>query len=586
MDIIAVTEGVVTTLHVEPGDAVAAGDALVTTELMKMQTVIVAPMAGCVTDLAVAVGDTVAAEQAIAVLSASQMDSDVPKPRAKSAPSPLIEELAARRVALSDAGRSERVARRHASGGRTAFENMMDLLDEGSFSEYGGHALAAQRSVHDIDTLIARSANDGVIVGTGCVDDCPVVVLIADYTVMAATQGYFHHKKVDRIIELAQKRDLPLIMFPEGGGGRPNDVDAFAISTAQLQVTSFQALAALANTVPVIAVVHGYCFAGSAAFASVADIIIATQKACIGMGGPAMIEGGGLGTYSPDDVGPAAILATAGVVDRVVETEAEATALAKELLLLAVKYRSTPKSQAPAQRFLDTFIPANRRAVFDPRDLLHGVLDVGSFIELKPDFGRSLVTGFGTIEDLPVGVLASDCRTLGGAIDGDAAAKAADFFELCQKWKAPIVSFVDTPGFMVGPEAEASGQAKPIGRMFKSAAAFSPPIITVVVRRAYGLGAMAMAGGGLHSSDLVVSWPSGEFGAMGLEGAVRLGFRDKLAACPDEESRNALFHDLVDQMAERGKALNAATTFEIDDVIMPSETRTRVHAALQVLSAS
>jgi len=583
MKLIAESAGVVSAVHVNVGDEVAVGTVVASTELMKMLTEITALAACRIVSVAVQTGDTIEAGDVVVEVEPLGSSTTERVAAATQAPSPLLQELTERRVALSDAGRAERVDRRHASGGRTARENVDDLLDAGSFSEIGGHALAAQHTTHDLETLMARSANDGVITGTGTIDGVPVAVLVADYTVMAGTQGYYHHKKVDRLLDIAKRNSLPLILYPEGGGGRPNDVDAHAVSVAQLEVTSFQAMAALPDHVPVIAVVHGYCFAGSAAFAAVADVVIATEAACIGMGGPAMIEGGGLGVFAPESVGPAAMHLSKGAVSCVVKDEAEATALCKMVFsLLADPFGPSPETQ-PAQRILDTLIPDNRRAVFEPRDVLQAVFDIGTLVEFKRGFGGALVSGVARLDGRAVGYLASDCRHLGGAIDGEAAEKAASLLDLCHERGLPIISFVDTPGFMVGPEAEETGQIKPIGRFFRSGARFDPPLLSVVLRRAYGLGAMAMAGGGLHTSDLTVSWPTGAFGAMGLEGAVRLGFRDQLAACSDEESRNALFHDLVDKMAERGKALNAATHFEIDDVIMPSETRARLIAALDVL---
>ncbi|MEM9678002.1 MAG: carboxyl transferase domain-containing protein [Pseudomonadota bacterium] len=583
MKLVAESAGVVSAVSVQAGETVDAGTVLIATELMKMLTEVTAPAAARILEVHVAVGDTIETGTVLATLEAVEAPAQGGDGQTQQIPSPLLEDLTARRAALSDAGRSARVARRHASGGRTARENVDDLLDKDSFNEIGGHALAAQHSTHTLDALIERSANDGVITGTGTVDGVPVAVLVADYTVMAGTQGFFHHKKVDRLLDIAKRNSLPLILYPEGGGGRPNDVDAHPVSVAQLEVTSFHAIAALPEHVPVIAVVHGYCFAGSAAFAAIADVIIATEAACIGMGGPAMIEGGGLGVFAPEEVGPAATHFAKGSVDCVVKDEAAATELCKTMLgLLADPFGSLPDT-FPAQRMLDTLIPDNRRAVFEPRDVVHAVFDLGTVVETKRGFGAALVTGLARLNGRAVGFLASDCRTLGGAIDGDAAEKAAGLFDLCHERGLPIISFVDTPGFMVGPAAEETGQIKPIGRFFKAGARFGPPLLTVILRRAYGLGAMAMAGGGLHASDLTISWPTGAFGAMGLEGAVRLGFREQLAACEDEGSRNALFHDLVDGMAERGKALNAASYFEIDDVIMPSETRARLINALEVL---
>ena len=575
MQIKSQSQGIVTFVAEISPRSVSVGTVVVVTEMMKMTTDYSMPVHGAVslikvsTGQEVQVGDVLFEYEAADDAETDDAEKDAAKPT-----DPFVEELENRRFALSDQGRRARVEKRHEMGGRTARENLDNLLDHGSFGEIGGHALAAQHGTHTKEELIDRSAADGVLVGTGLIDGEPVAVLIVDYTVMAGTQGHFHHRKIDRLLELVERRKLPLILYPEGGGGRPNDTDAHQISVAQLELMTFQRLAAVSTMVPVIAVVHGYCFAGSAAFAGVAHVIIATQSARIGMGGPAMIEGGGLGSFSADEIGPAVMHAATGVVDVVCADEAEATKLAKTLFGLVIKKKVT--SLDPYRRDLDEFMPQDRRAIFDMRTIIENVFDDGSFFELKRDFATNLIVGWARLDGQSIGVLANNCRDMGGAIDGAAADKAAGFIQLCQSFQIPIVSLIDTPGFMVGPEAEKTGQVSPIGRMFVEGAKFTAPLIAVIIRRAYGLGAMAMAGGSLHASDLTISWPHGEFGAMGLEGAVRLGMRDQLAAVRDEQEREQLFNKLVDELYERGKALNAATFFEIDDVIKPSETRSRL----------
>ena len=582
LKILSSAQGIVAGINYDVGDTIRAGEVVVVTELMKMLTENRAPCSGILKVLHVNPSDMVEEGDLLFEIEENADSRSSSSGPSEPAQHPAQAELEQRRRMISDEGRQDRVARRHALGNRTARENLNDLVDQGSFSEIGAHALAAQHSTHDLDTLIDRSAADGVIVGTGLVDGAPVAVLIVDYTVMAGTQGHFHHKKVDRIVELAHRRKLPLIMYPEGGGGRPNDIDAHLVSIAQLELTTFQRLAGLGGVVPVIAVVNGFCFAGSAAFAAVADIIIATQNASIGMGGPAMIEGGGLGSFAPEDVGPASMHARTGAIDVLCEDEAEATATAKRLLALLNGTSAEPVSVPDGN--LDASVPADRRSAFDMRNVILKVVDLNSFIELKKTYGSNMIIGLASLDGKPIGIMANSSQAMGGAIDGDAASKAADLFDLCETHKIPILSFVDTPGFMVGPEAEETGQIKPIGNLFKNGARFSHPVICVVVRRAYGLGAMAMAGGGMHASDLTLAWPQGEFGAMGLEGAVRLGYREQLAAIEDDDARANELDRLIAGLQERGRALNAATFFEIDDVIQPNETRNRVISAFAAIS--
>jgi acetyl-CoA carboxylase carboxyltransferase component len=484
----------------------------------------------------------------------------------------------------ADEARPEAVAKRRARKGRTARENLADLIDGTAVSEYGQLAVAAQRTRRDGDALFAETAADAVITAIGPVNadlfaiaDSQTALIINDYTVLAGTQGYFHHRKIDRLLGLAAEGGLPIVMYTEGGGGRPGDTDVL-VSMAGLNVPTFHRWAALAGKVPRIAVNHGYCFAGNAALFGAADLRIATEASCIGMAGPAMIEGGGLGSWKPQDIGPVSVHRKNGVVDIVVADEAEATAMAKRVL--ACVQGPLSDWQSYDQTELPALMPTNRRYAFDTRKILHHLFDIGSLIETRPDMGRAIVTGLARIEGRAVAVLASDCRHLGGAIDGESAIKATALYQLAERWRLPVVSFIDTPGFMVGPESEAEGAPRLMSDLFIAGAALTQPIVAVFLRRAYGLGAMAMTGGSFEVPRYAVSWPQGEFGAMGLEGAVHLGFRQELAEAPDDTARQALFESLLGDMYDKGRATEAASYLEIDAVIQPEETRAAITSAL------
>ena len=484
----------------------------------------------------------------------------------------------------ADEARPEAVAKRRARKGRTARENLADLTDGTAVSEYGQLAVAAQRTRRDGDALFAETAADAVITAIGPVNadlfaiaDSQTALIINDYTVLAGTQGYFHHRKIDRLLGLAAEGGLPIVMYTEGGGGRPGDTDVL-VSMAGLNVPTFHRWAALAGKVPRIAVNHGYCFAGNAALFGAADLRIATEASCIGMAGPAMIEGGGLGSWKPQDIGPVSVHRKNGVVDIVVADEAEATAMAKRVL--ACVQGPLSDWQSYDQTELPALMPTNRRYAFDTRKILHHLFDIGSLIETRPDMGRAIVTGLARIEGRAVAVLASDCRHLGGAIDGESAIKATALYQLAERWRLPVVSFIDTPGFMVGPESEAEGAPRLMSDLFIAGAALTQPIVAVFLRRAYGLGAMAMTGGSFEVPRYAVSWPQGEFGAMGLEGAVHLGFRQELAEAPDDTARQALFESLLADMYDKGRATEAASYLEIDAVIQPEETRAAITGAL------
>lgn len=476
-----------------------------------------------------------------------------------------------------DSTRSRATEKRHNKGYRTARENLQDLVDDNSFIEYGQLAVAAQRDRRDPSTLRVDTAADGVITGTATINAAVclnertnVAVAIYDYSVLAGTQGFFHHQKLDRIFEIAERERLPFIMYTEGGGGRPGDTDV-KVNIAGLNSTSFSRWAGLTGKVSRITVNNGYCFAGNAALFGAGDIRIATKSSSIGMAGPAMIEGGGLGVFHPDEIGPVNTLCNVGAIDLLAEDEAHATALAKWTLSYAQGL--TAPGTVADQAALRTCLPENRRMAYDIRKVMDVLFDQKSVLELRPVYGRAVVTAFARIEGHPVAVIASDCRHLGGAIDVDAARKAGEMMELAKRWRLPIVSLVDTPGFMVGPESEAMGAAKIMPELFNTAAGVTTPWVGLFLRRGYGLGAMALVGGSFEFPTLTASWPQGEFGGMGLEGAVRLGFKKELEATPAGDARDALYEKLVAEMYQKGRATEAAAYLEIDMVIDPAQSR-------------
>jgi acetyl-CoA carboxylase carboxyltransferase component len=488
---------------------------------------------------------------------------------------PDLTELRERRALTEDAARPEAVARRHAAGGRTARENLTDLVDPGSFVEYGRFAIAAQRGRRELDDLIARTPADGFIGGTATVNGelfgerAACAVLSYDYTVMAGTQGALGHRKKDRLFELIERMRLPAVLFAEGGGGRPGDTDYPVVSA--LDTRAFALWARLSGLVPRIAIVAGRCFAGNAVLAGCSDLIVATEGSSLGMGGPAMIEGGGLGKVDPDEVGPLETQARNGVVDVVAADEAEATAIAKRLL--GYFQGATAAGEAPDQTALREMVPERARRAFAVGPVIETLADAGSVTSLRERFAPELVTVLARIEGRPLGFIANDSRHVAGALTSEASDKAARFLSLCDAFGLPVVSLLDTPGFMVGPEAEATGLVRHASRLLVGGAALRVPLIAVVMRRGYGLGAQAMAGGSLHEPLLTVAWPGAHLGPMGLEGAVRLALRKELAEIADSDERERRVRELTAAAEDNAKALNAAALFEIDDVIDPAETR-------------
>jgi acetyl-CoA carboxylase carboxyltransferase component len=487
-----------------------------------------------------------------------------------------LEELLSRRAQTEDAARADAVQRRHAAGGRTARENVADLVDPGSLVEYGRFAIAAQRGRRDLAELIARTPADGLVAGTARVGGKPVAVLSYDYTVLAGTQGALGHRKKDRLFELIERLRLPTVFFAEGGGGRPGDVDIPVVSA--LDVRAFALWARLSGVVPRIAVVKGRCFAGNAVIAGCSDLIVATEDISLGMGGPAMIAGGGLGDVPADEIGPVDMQSANGVVDLVVADEAAAVQATKKLL--GYFQGTTQPGETPDQARLRTMVPERERRAYNVRPIIETLADEGSATFLRERFAPELVTVLARIEGRPVGVIANNTMRMAGAITSDAGDKAARFLQLCDAFGLPVLSLVDTPGMMVGPQAEATGLVRHTSRLLVAGAALRVPFVAVILRRAYGLGAQAMTGGSLHEPLLTVAWPGAHLGPMGLEGAVRLAMRKELDAIADVEERERRVREVTAAAQENAKALNAATLFEIDDVIDPAETRGLIAATL------
>ena len=499
-----------------------------------------------------------------------------------------LKELNHRQAFLADKNRRAAVEKRYAKNKRTARENIFDLCDTDSFEEIGSLIIAGQKGRKSIEELRKSTPADGLICGLGKINgelfsqNTHCYVLSYDYTVLAGTQGAFGHKKTDRMMALVEKAKQPVVFFVEGGGGRPGDVDFNLISTGGLDLQTWASFARLSGKIPRIAIVGGYCFAGNAAIAGCADVIIATKDASMGMGGPAMIEGGGLGSFHPKDIGPAKQLAQSGVIDLLAENEKEAVEFTKKYL----SYFQGNKKEwsCSPQEELYQILPEDRRYAYDIQKIVNVLADRESVLELRKDFAKNICTALIRIEGKPMGLIANSTKYLGGAIDSDAADKAARFLQLCNAFNLPVISLCDTPGFMVGPTHEQQGLIRHASRLFLATAALTVPMITVVLRKAYGLGAMAMAGGSFHQSFLTLSWPSGEFGAMGLEGAVKLGFRKELEATKNETEKNKRYEELVAQEYDKGKAINAAETLEFDEVIDPATTRKRIATALNFLS--
>jgi acetyl/propionyl-CoA carboxylase alpha subunit/acetyl-CoA carboxylase carboxyltransferase component len=578
-------QGTIISIAVAIGRMVRAGEPVLIMESMKMEHVITAPISGLIRALTVAEGDTVFEGHALAFIEAS----DVAAAAAESTENidldfirPDLRAVIERVDATLDAGRPQAVARRRKTGQRTARENVDDLLDPGSFIEYGSLVVAARRKRHSLEKLIQQTPADGMVMGLGRVNGkdfgdeaARCAVMAYDYTVLAGTQGAYNHRKMDRLIEIAERYRLPTVFFCEGGGGRPGDTEGGGFTRG------FEYWARMSAVAPLIGITSGRCFAGNASVLGCCDVIIATKGSNIGMGGPAMIEGGGLGIFRPEEIGPVDVQQPNGVIDILAEDEADAVRIAKKYLSY---FQGTLAGWTCAdQRLLRRAIPENRVRVYDIRQLIETLADTGSVLELRPKFGTTMIAALIRIEGRPLGVIANNPKVLGGAIDSDGSDKAARFLQICEAFDIPVLSLSDTPGMMVGPEVEKTALVRHCSRLFIIGANLTVPLLSVVLRKSYGLGALAMTGGSYPASVFAVAWPTGEFGGMGLEGAVKLGYRNELAAITDPEERKAKFDEMVAAAYEQGKALNYASSYHIDEVIDPKDTRRWIAGTLRSL---
>lgn len=582
-------QGTIVAIKAAEGDTVHAGQEVLVMEAMKMQHAVNAPFSGIVRLFTVAAGDTVFEDHPLVFIEErSDLSGDV---RARETVDldyirPDLAEVLERRARAFDAARPKAVARRRATGQRTARENIADMCDPDTFVEFGSLVLSARRRTVPMEQLIDESPADGLIMGLAQINNSlfpeeksRAVVVSYDYTVMAGTQGHMGHHKQDRMFEMAEKWRLPVVIFCEGGGGRGSDTDNLVSFS-----DTFHRLPRLSGLVPLIGIASGRCFAGNAVLLGCCDVIIATEGTTIGMAGPAMIEGGGLGVYRPEEVGPMSVQVPNGVVDILVKDEAEAVKTARQYL--SYFQGRTDGWTCPDQRKLRHIVPENRLRGYDMRSLIETLADDGSMLEIRRGFGLGMITAFIRVEGRPMGVIANNPMHLGGAIDSDAADKAARFMQLCDAHDVPLLSLNDNPGNMVGPEAEKTALVRHCCRAYLVGANLTIPTFFVMTRKSYGLGKLAMTGGGMRVGMFAVAWPTGEFGGMGLEGQVKLGRRRELAAIEDPAERLAAYERMVAELYERGKALNAGSLFEVDEVIDPAETRRWIVAGLRSMPPS
>jgi acetyl/propionyl-CoA carboxylase alpha subunit len=582
-------QGTVISILVSEGDEVYKGQDLVILEAMKMEHHIAADRDGVITRFSIEEGHVVQEGYPLVYILEQEI-GDVDRKAANTIDLDEIrgdlQETYDRHAYTLDENRPDAVERRRKTNQRTARENIMDICDDGTFKEYGPLVITAQTRRHELEYLRRRYPADGLICGVGSINgdlfgrkQARAIAVAYDYTVLAGTQGSKNHYKQDRIFELAHRYGLPVVLFSEGGGGRPGDTDK--VGGVGMDSTTFTQWSQLSGRVPMVGVNSGYCFAGNTVLLACCDVIIATEDSTIGMGGPAMIEGGKLGVFTPKEIAPMSTQVPNGVVDILVKDEEAATKCAKKYLSYFQGDLKEWEENDP--REMRHIVPENRAKIYDMRDIIENLADKDSLLEIRREFGIGIITCLVRVEGKPCGLVANNPHHLAGAIDSDGSDKGARFLQLCDAFDLPVISLMDCPGMMVGPEVETTALVRHCARMFNTGANLSVPMFGVIIRKAYGLGVMAMCGAGSMVPFFSVCWPTAEFAGMNIEGSVKLAFRKDLEAIEDPQERLDKYNEMVETAYERAKAVNAAQWFGVDDVIDPAKTRSWIATGLNSL---
>ncbi|VTU33538.1 Methylmalonyl-CoA carboxyltransferase 12S subunit [Variovorax sp. SRS16] len=483
-------------------------------------------------------------------------------------PRPDLQAVIDAQAARLDAARPDAVARQRKRGRRTVREVVDLLADPDTFVEYGGLARPAVAAM--------EGAADGLVMGTAQMGGRPVDLLLYDFTVHAGTQSAINHQKMTRMFEHALKFRLPVLMWLDGGGARPHDM----LIPARGKTPTFVVFARLSGWVPTVGVVPGRSFAGQANLAGMCDLLIGLRGAALGMAGPPLVEAALGIRYTPEEIGSMEVHQASGVVDLVVDDEAQAAEVARRYL------GYFGPAQAPGgaadQLPMRELVPENPKRSYDVRSVVDTLADIDSVLEIKPLFGACVVTAFIRLNGRAVGVVANQPTQLAGAIDSDGSVKAARFVQICDAFDIPLLLLCDTPGLMVGPDAERTGLVRHSARLLAAIANATVPLMTVVLRKAYGLGYYIMGSQPLDPA-ILLAWPTAEYGGMGLEGAVNIIHGKELDAIEDPAERAALHARLTQALKDEHTAVAAASHFGYDDVIDPADTRELLLRTLDTL---
>ncbi len=490
----------------------------------------------------------------------------------------LIDDIEAVRETLMDTSRSvamERLAKRGTLSARTRIDR---LLDRDSFSEVGA-LVAADDPGSAPPPARTVSPADGVIVGTGLIEGRPVVVFSQDFAVFGGSIGRLGSAKIQRALQLAITRGLPLVMILDGGGHRIQDgQDARHFANAN---ATFHNFARASGWVPMIALMLGAGFAGPTNYAGMADLVVMVRgTSTMGIAGPALVKAAISEDVDAQSLGGADVqVDRQGLADLGVDNEDEAFVAARRFLsyLPGNARGAAPLTDYPPVERIDDsildLVPVSTRKAYDVRKVLRLVADPDSYFELKPTFAGNMVTVLARLGGRPIGIIANQPLRLGGMINSDACDKGAHFIALCDAFGLPIVSFIDVPGFSIGSSAERTTLGRRSAKLVFEWGHATVPRVSIVIRKGYGLGYFAMCGGRSFAADACLAWPSAEICAMSIEGAIDVAFRKEYERAPDPAARR---REMIDETRTKIGALRAAEGFGVDDVIDPRDTRRRL----------
>jgi acetyl-CoA carboxylase carboxyltransferase component len=478
-----------------------------------------------------------------------------------------------------DSARPEATERQHAAGKLTARERLNLLLDPGSAVELG--SLVAP-DIPDVDPSVAPA--DGLIAMMGMIDGRPVSAFACDFTVMGGSLGDAGMQKIQAMCDLSLRRGIPLVMLVDGGGHRVHEIDsrpyAFGGDTGP-----FWRQAQLSGWAPQVAAVMGPAFAGAALFTSFADFVPMVEgTASIGIAGRQLVKAATREELTTEELGGSAVQLRNGNADLGVPDDAACIGAVREFLsFLPSNCQGDPPrvtSDDPVDRIapeLRDVIPERRSRGYDVMKIIRPIVDHEHVLELQGCYARNIVTALARLDGQPVGIVANQPKFLGGVIDSAACQKAVRFIEMCDAFGVPIISLIDVPGVMIGPQAERDRLVKHSAKPLIAFAHATVPVITVVLRKAYGAGLLAM-GGSRSGVDGALIWPTAEMSAMQIEGAVDIVFRREVAAAEDPAAKR---EELIRHFYAKSTPLRAASGFGIDDVIDPAQTRGKLIAMLR-----